>query len=80
MASSSSSFDPLRAMPFMRAPAMDLEGRSPESKRQKSVGDIDFGGDVEVDKPDAEMDVLLSLGFSHQNARKTISEVYSPPR
>eukprot|EP00972_Heterocapsa_arctica_P096768 14277097-Heterocapsa_arctica.AAC.1 len=26
------------------------------------------------------MDVLLSLGFSDQNARKTISEVYSPPR
>eukprot|EP00972_Heterocapsa_arctica_P110266 16234713-Heterocapsa_arctica.AAC.1 len=70
-------------MPFVRGPAaaVDMkEGRSPESKRRKAVGDIDFGGDAEVDEPDAAMDVLLSLCFSDQNARKTISEVYSPPR
>eukprot|EP00972_Heterocapsa_arctica_P105170 15496793-Heterocapsa_arctica.AAC.1 len=39
--SSSSSFDPLRAMPFMRGPATDVdmdmkEDRSPESKRRKA--------------------------------------------
>eukprot|EP00972_Heterocapsa_arctica_P108286 15947709-Heterocapsa_arctica.AAC.1 len=69
-------------MPFVRGPASaDLgEDHTPESKRRKAVGDIDFGGDVEVDEPDAAMDVLLSLGFSYQDARKTISEVYIPPR
>eukprot|EP00972_Heterocapsa_arctica_P079549 11723765-Heterocapsa_arctica.AAC.1 len=67
-------------MPFAPGPAWDTEDRSPESKRRKAVGDIDFGGDAEVDEPDAAMDVLLSLGFSDQSARRTISEVYSPPR
>eukprot|EP00972_Heterocapsa_arctica_P002251 324559-Heterocapsa_arctica.AAC.1 len=72
-------------MPFVRGPAADVdvnmkEDRSPEIKRRKAVGDIDFGGAVEVDEPDAAMDVFLSSGFSDQNARKTLSEVYSPPK
>eukprot|EP00972_Heterocapsa_arctica_P076855 11335138-Heterocapsa_arctica.AAC.1 len=56
--SSSSSLDPLRAMPFVRGPAMETDmkdDRSPESKRRTAVGDIDFGGDGEVDEPDAAM-------------------------
>eukprot|EP00972_Heterocapsa_arctica_P007150 1044328-Heterocapsa_arctica.AAC.1 len=69
-------------MPFARGRAgADLgEDHTPESKRRKALGDIDFGGDVEVDESDAAMDVLLSLGISGPDARRTISEVYSPPR
>eukprot|EP00972_Heterocapsa_arctica_P081211 11969126-Heterocapsa_arctica.AAC.1 len=72
--SSSSSFDPLRAMPFAPGPAWDTKDHSPESKRRRAVGDIDFGGDAEIDEADAAMDVLLSLGFNSQAARRTISE------
>eukprot|EP00972_Heterocapsa_arctica_P104515 15401815-Heterocapsa_arctica.AAC.1 len=59
---------------------MDLEDRSPESKQRKAVGDIDFEPGAEVDESDTAMDVLLSLGFGHQDARKSVSEIYSPPR
>jgi hypothetical protein len=37
------------------------ESRSPESKRRRAVGDINFGDAAEVDESGAVLDVLLSL-------------------
>eukprot|EP00972_Heterocapsa_arctica_P055265 8154429-Heterocapsa_arctica.AAC.1 len=70
-------------MPYARGPVMDdamgdrsPEGRSPASKRRKAVGDIDFGDDAEIDVDESVsvVDMLLSLGFSDQAARKTVAE------
>eukprot|EP00972_Heterocapsa_arctica_P037135 5466863-Heterocapsa_arctica.AAC.1 len=66
----------MTAMLFVRGPSGAASGdlgedRTPESKRRMAVGDIDFGDDVEVNESDAVMDVLLSLGISGPEARRT---------
>eukprot|EP00972_Heterocapsa_arctica_P111587 16426900-Heterocapsa_arctica.AAC.1 len=71
-------------MPFVQGPLIDpgslREDRSPESKRTKEVGDLDLDNDEGMQEEDAAMEVLLSLGMKGPEARRTMSEIYSPPR
>eukprot|EP00972_Heterocapsa_arctica_P067594 9976995-Heterocapsa_arctica.AAC.1 len=66
-------------MPFVRGPS-DKGDRYPESKRRRAVGDFDLEDDEAMDEWDAAMGVLMSLGAHGPEARRTVSEIHSPPR